>query len=100
VFGQAVRLSETPLRAERAAPAFGQHTREVLSELTDLDDAAIDRLIADGTALVMEREGTVFERPYLHWIRKVQRLVPWGEPTFDPATQMMRALEESEAPEA
>ena len=30
VFGQAVRLSETPLRSERAAPAFGEHSRDIL----------------------------------------------------------------------
>jgi hypothetical protein len=28
----------------------------------------------------------------VHWLRKVQRLVPWGEPTFDPATEMMQRL--------
>ena len=47
----------------------------------------------------MERDDVVFERPYLHWISKVQRLVPWGTPTFDPATEMMRKLEEPERPE-
>ena len=78
MFGQAVRLSETPLRAERAAPAFGQDSRDVLRELTDLDEPAIERLIEDGTVEVMERGDVVFERPYLHWIRKVQRLLPWG----------------------
>ena len=93
VFGQAVRLSETPLRAERAAPAFGQDSRDVLRELTDLDEPAIEGLIEDGTVQVMERGDVVFERPYLHWIRKVQRLLPWGAPTFDPATEMMRTLE-------
>ena len=96
VFGQAVRLSETPLRAERAAPAFGQDSRDVLRELTDLDEPAIERLIEDGTVQVMERGDVVFERPYLHWIRKVQRLLPWGTPTFDPATEMMRTLETPE----
>jgi benzylsuccinate CoA-transferase BbsF subunit len=93
VFGQAVRLSETPLRSERAAPAFGQHTRDVLRELTDFDEAAIDRLIEGGAVRVMEHEDVVFERPYVHWIAKMQRLLPWGSPTFDPATEMMRKLE-------
>lgn len=93
VFGQAVRLSETPLRSRRAAPAFGEHSRDILHELTDLDDDVIDRLIEEGTVEVMEHEDVVFERPYLHWIAKMQRLVPWGSPTFDPATEMMRKLE-------
>ena len=97
MFGQAVRLSETPLRSERAAPAFGEHTRDVLRELTDFDEPAIDRLIEAGTVRVMEHEDVVFERPYLHWIAKMQRLVPWGSPTFDPATEMMRKLEAPEA---
>ena len=70
VFGQAVRLSETPVRSERAAPAFGEHSRDVLRELTDLDDAAIDPLVDEGSVQVMEHEEVVFERPYLHWLRR------------------------------
>ena len=69
----------------------------MLRELTDLDEPAIERLIEDGTVQVMERGDVVFERPYLHWIRKVQRLLPWGTPTFDPATEMMRTLEAPDA---
>ena len=94
VFGQAVRLSETPLRAERAAPAFGQRFAATCCASSPTStSAAIERLIEDGTVQVMERGDVVFERPYLHWIRKVQRLLPWGTPTFDPATEMMRTLE-------
>jgi crotonobetainyl-CoA:carnitine CoA-transferase CaiB-like acyl-CoA transferase len=92
VFGQAVHLSETPPRAEHAAPALGEHSREILRELAGLDDVAIDSLIEEGVVHVMERDDVVLERPYLHWLRKVQRLVPWGTPTFDPATEMMQRL--------
>jgi crotonobetainyl-CoA:carnitine CoA-transferase CaiB-like acyl-CoA transferase len=100
VFGQAVRLSETPPRAERAAPAFGEHSRDVLRELAGLDDAAVDALVDAGVVHVMERDDVVLERPYLHWLRKIQRLVPWGSPSFDPATEMMRRLADTtELPE-
>jgi len=95
VFGQAVRLSETPPRAERAAPAFGEHSREVLRDLAGLDDAAVDALVDAGVVYVMEHGDVTLERPYLHWLRKVQRLVPWGAPSFDPATEMMRRLADS-----
>jgi benzylsuccinate CoA-transferase BbsF subunit len=93
VFGQAVRMSDTPPRAERAAPAFGEHSRDILRDLAGLDDDAIDRLVADGVVHEMESPDVVLERPYLHWLRHVQRLVPWGEPTFDPAAEMMRRLD-------
>ena len=93
VFGQAVRLSDTPPRAERAAPAFGADSRDVLHEVAGLDDAEIDDLVASGVVEEMAHIDVVFERPYLHWIGKVMRQVPWGAAEFDPATEMMRRLE-------
>jgi crotonobetainyl-CoA:carnitine CoA-transferase CaiB-like acyl-CoA transferase len=42
-----VRFSETPLRAERAAPPLGRDTRAALRD-AGLDDATIDRLVAEG----------------------------------------------------
>ena len=30
------------------APALGQHTRDIATQLLDLDDAAVDQLITDG----------------------------------------------------
>jgi crotonobetainyl-CoA:carnitine CoA-transferase CaiB-like acyl-CoA transferase len=99
VFGQAVRLSATPPRSERAAPAFGEHSRDILRDVVGLDDATIQRLIDDGVVHVMEREDIVLERPYLHWLRRVQRLVPWGQPTFDPAQVMMDRLSHGETSE-
>jgi len=92
VFGQAVHLSGTPPRAEHAAPALGEHSREILRDLGALDDATIDDLVDRGVVHTMEQQDVVLERPYLYWLRKVQRLVPWGEPTFDPATEMMHRL--------
>ena len=44
------RLSETPGGVRRLAPAFGEHTREVLAEL-GLSDERIDELISDGLAI-------------------------------------------------
>ncbi|HXY91466.1 MAG TPA: CoA transferase, partial [Acidimicrobiia bacterium] len=82
VFGQAVRLSDTPPRAEHAAPGFGEHSRAILRDLAGLDDATIDRLVDAGVVHVMVRDDVALERPYLHWLRKVQRLLPWGQPTF------------------
>ncbi len=92
VFGQAVRMSGTAPRAEHAAPAFGEHSRDILRDVAGYDDGAIDRLVADGVVHEMESPDVALERPYLHWLRHVQRLVPWGEPTFDPAVEMMRRL--------
>jgi benzylsuccinate CoA-transferase BbsF subunit len=92
VFGQAVHLSDTPPRAEHAAPAFGEHSRDVLREVAGIDDDEIDVLVEQGVVHPMVEPGVVFERPYRHWLAKVQRLVPWGTSTFDPATTMMREL--------
>jgi crotonobetainyl-CoA:carnitine CoA-transferase CaiB-like acyl-CoA transferase len=97
VFGQAVRMSDTALRAEHAAPAFGEQSRHILRDLAGFDDDAIDRLVAAGVVHEMEWPEVALERPYLHWLRHVQRLVPWGEPTFDPAAEMMRGLAADDA---
>jgi benzylsuccinate CoA-transferase BbsF subunit len=100
VFGQAVRMSDTPPRAEHAAPAFGEHSRDILRELAGLDDATIDRLVAAGVVHEMEPADVVLERPYHHWLGHVQRMVPWGESTFDPAAEMMRRLAVDDADHA
>lgn len=42
------RASETPLEIRRPAPCFGQHSREVLSRLLGMTDAAIDDLQQKG----------------------------------------------------
>jgi hypothetical protein len=97
VFGQAVHLSDSPPRAERAAPAFGADSRAVLREAVGLDEGEIDALVLDGVVEEMTHVDVVFERPYLHWIGKVMRQVPWGSATFDPATEMMRGLQPPDA---
>ena len=45
-----------------AAPAFGEHTRVVLSELLGLDDAAIDGLERDGVIASAPRAGLISAR--------------------------------------
>ncbi|MEX1008084.1 MAG: CoA transferase [Acidimicrobiia bacterium] len=99
VFGQAVHLSATPPRAEHAAPAMGEHSRDILRELAGFDDAEIDALVDEGVVHVMQHRDVVLERPYLNWLRNVQRLVPWGTPTFDPATEMMQRLADASEPQ-
>jgi crotonobetainyl-CoA:carnitine CoA-transferase CaiB-like acyl-CoA transferase len=42
-----VKFSDTPLKAERAAPPLGRDSRAVLWD-AGLDDATIDRLVSDG----------------------------------------------------
>ena len=42
-----IQYSETPLADPRAAPAVGEHTREILSEL-GYDDEQVSRLIVSG----------------------------------------------------
>jgi CoA:oxalate CoA-transferase len=58
VTGAPVKLSETPGAVGPASPAQGQHTREVLRELLEMDEESINALAAahvirEGTA---ERE--------------------------------------------
>ena len=52
-----VKLSRTPGGIKGTSPDMGQHTREVLSELLDLDDAAVDELVAG--EVVREERGPV-----------------------------------------
>ncbi|SME92290.1 Crotonobetainyl-CoA:carnitine CoA-transferase CaiB [Tistlia consotensis] len=51
--GFPVKFSETPGAVTRPAPLLGQHTREVLAEIGLMDDE-IDRLVAQGAAIVPE----------------------------------------------
>jgi crotonobetainyl-CoA:carnitine CoA-transferase CaiB-like acyl-CoA transferase len=46
--GMPVRLSNRDRVQPSAPPLLGQHTRDVLSELLGIDDAAIERLVASG----------------------------------------------------
>jgi crotonobetainyl-CoA:carnitine CoA-transferase CaiB-like acyl-CoA transferase len=48
--GLPVRFSDTPGKVSRAAPLYGQHSREVLAEL-GYDTADIDRLVEAGAIL-------------------------------------------------
>jgi benzylsuccinate CoA-transferase BbsF subunit len=52
--GRPYRLSETPLRIQRAAPKLGEHNREVLGGLLGYSDAEIDAL---------ERKSVIANRP-------------------------------------
>jgi len=44
-----MRFSATPVEYKLAPPVLGQHTEEILRGLLQLDDAAIERLRAEGT---------------------------------------------------
>lgn len=74
------RLAAAPAdltqQVRSAAPAMGEHTREVLRDVAGLSDAVIDQLLADGTAHQMSQPDSRLERPYLGWIGSLMRL-PW-----------------------
>jgi benzylsuccinate CoA-transferase BbsF subunit len=74
------RLAAAPAdltqQVRSAAPAMGEHTREVLRDVAGLPDEAIDQLLADGTAYQMSDREVRLERPYLGWIGRLLRL-PW-----------------------
>lgn len=48
VTGTPIKLSETPASIGAPAPAIGEHTGVVLSELLGMDSNAVDHLVADG----------------------------------------------------
>ena len=90
-FGSAVVMPETPIVLSRAAPAMGEHTREILAEVAALDPDDIERLIDAAVVAPMHRPEVRLERPYLHWIDKMMRL-PWPDASFDPARLFMERL--------
>ena len=47
--GVPIKLSDTPGSVDGPAPTLGQHTREILKEKLNMDDARIDQLYADKT---------------------------------------------------
>jgi benzylsuccinate CoA-transferase BbsF subunit len=83
-YGQAIRLCGTPGRFERAAPGFGEHTREILSELAWLGDDEIDAAIRSGVAHEMVDTELRLQRPYFHWIHNLVR-GEWPKVDLDPA---------------
>ena len=83
-YGQAVVLSETPAHHERAAPAFGEHTRHVLREVAGLEDDEIESMIVSGEAHEMSQPDLRLERPFLGWIRNIMRL-PWPDASVSTA---------------
>lgn len=91
-YGQAVGLSETPARATRAAPAFGEHTREVLAEVAGMSDAEIEALLAAGEAHEMTHRDVKLTRPFYGWIRNLVRL-PWPPAAVEPAEVLFAQLD-------
>jgi hypothetical protein len=82
--GQAVVLSDTPARHDRAAPAFGEHTREILRDVAGLHDDEVEALIASGVAHEMTEPDLCLERPFFSWIANLMRL-SWPASSVDPA---------------
>ena len=68
--------AELTQQVRSAAPAMGEHTREVLRDVAGLTDAVIDRMLLDGTAYQISEPHIRLERPYLSWIGSLLRL-PW-----------------------
>jgi crotonobetainyl-CoA:carnitine CoA-transferase CaiB-like acyl-CoA transferase len=94
VYGQAMALQSTPPRVHSAAPAMGQHTREVLEGLLGYAAADVDELLAAGIITEMVDSPVALERPYRHWIDKLVRL-PWPPAAFDPYRIIREQLRES-----
>ncbi len=69
----------TTARVRRAAPAMGEHSREILREVAGLPEPAIEELISGGTSGEMLHPDTRLRRPYLDWIGRLLRL-PWPSP--------------------
>jgi benzylsuccinate CoA-transferase BbsF subunit len=61
-------------QVRRAAPAMGEHSRQILSEVAGLEEPAIDRLISGGISEEMAQPDTQLRRPYLGWIGRLLRL--------------------------
>jgi len=53
--GPAFRATGTRDVVLRQAPRHGEHTREICKDLLRLDDATIDKLVADGALEVLTR---------------------------------------------
>lgn len=100
-YGQAITLGGTPGRFDHAAPGFGEHTREVLSEIAGLDPEAVQMALDAGVAHEMVKRDVRLERPYLHWIPNLVR-GDWPAAGLDPASIIYRRMAEdpglSEAP--
>jgi crotonobetainyl-CoA:carnitine CoA-transferase CaiB-like acyl-CoA transferase len=98
-YGQAIRLTGTPATFTRAAPAFGEDTRDVLRAVAGLSDAAVESALASGVVHEMTRPDLHFERPYLHWIRAVLPL-DWPPSTIvDPAAILFERLRADAEPD-
>jgi benzylsuccinate CoA-transferase BbsF subunit len=59
---QAWLMSETASSTRSPAPAFGEHTQEVLSDLLGMTNAAIDELERDGVIATAPRQGLISAR--------------------------------------
>lgn len=90
-YGQAITLTGSPARCDRAAPGFGQHTREVLRDVAGMSEDDIDEALLSGVAHEMQQQDVRLERPYLHWIDWLLP-GPWPESTLDPAAILFDRL--------
>lgn len=68
-------MSRSPARTRTAAPAFGEHTRDVLTELLGLDNDALEQLIDTGVIADSPRPGLISARQLdLHGLLQEGRL--------------------------
>lgn len=92
VYGQGISMTGTPPVVTRAAPAFGEDTRSVLTEVAGLDDPEVDSCIEAGAAHEMPYADVHLERPYLHWVRALVQL-DWPESTqVDPMAEQFERM--------
>jgi len=99
-YGQAICLSETPAVVSRAAPAFGEDTRDVLAEVAGFDPDEVAEAVASGAVHEMERPDVHLERPYLHWIGSVLPLEWPASTQVDPAALLFERLRVANAEQA
>jgi crotonobetainyl-CoA:carnitine CoA-transferase CaiB-like acyl-CoA transferase len=63
--GAPIRMSATPLRADRPSPSFAAHTVDILTR-AGFSTSAVDSLVADGAVVDGRPSGTSNQTPWSH----------------------------------